>query len=59
MALFRKHIGKILLGLAAITWTSCGDDSSTGTDTGDDATTSSSSQDGLFQFQPRRIFQFK
>jgi hypothetical protein len=49
MALFRKHIGKILLGLAAITWTSCGDDSSTGTgtDTGDDATTSSSSQDGL------------
>ena len=47
MALFHKHLGKILLGLAAITWTSCGDDSSTGTDTGDDATTSSSSQDGL------------
>lgn len=32
MALFRNHLGKIILGLVAVIWTACSDDSSTSSD---------------------------
>ena len=49
MALFRNHLGKILLGIVAVMWTACSDDSSTGTD---DSTSSPSQTDSSSSGDP-------